>query len=94
MNVALVACAGTVTVAGTVTAASLLDRLTDMPPVGAAEVRLTLQLSLALPVIDPLAQLRPVTGTSVPSARFPTRRPHPVRRKAIPSSAAIWVNDF
>ena len=56
MNPAVVAFAGTVTVAGTVTAALLLDRLTLSPPLGAAALSLTVQASVPDPVMDPPLQ--------------------------------------
>ena len=63
----LVEPAATVTVAGKVTAALLLARLTAIPPLAAAVFSDTVQLSVPAPVIDPLAQLSPVrTGTPVP----------------------------
>ena len=49
---------GTVTLAGTETAALLLVKFTTMPPEGAAVVNVTLQLSVPAPVIVPLVQLR------------------------------------
>jgi hypothetical protein len=52
----LVALAGTVTVAGTVIAALLLDKPTLSPPAGAAEVSATVQASCAVPVSDALLQ--------------------------------------
>jgi hypothetical protein len=64
---ALAAPAGTVTEAGTVTPVLLLDRLTTNPPVGAAAFSVTVQLSVPVPVIEPLLQLTAVsTGTPVP----------------------------
>jgi NhaP-type Na+/H+ or K+/H+ antiporter len=56
VNPALVAPAGTVTVAGTVTAALLLDRLTLRPPLGAAAFSVTVQASVPDPVMDALLQ--------------------------------------
>jgi hypothetical protein len=56
VNPALVAFAATVTVAGTVTAALLLARLTLKPPLPAAALSVTVQLSLPDPVIDALLQ--------------------------------------
>jgi hypothetical protein len=53
---ALVALAGTVTLAGTATAALLLDKLTVSPPLGAAAVNVTVQASVPDPVMDPLLQ--------------------------------------
>jgi len=46
------------TEAGTATAAELLDKPTDCPPVGAAAFSVTVQLSVAAPVSEALAQLR------------------------------------
>ncbi|MFZ1941296.1 MAG: hypothetical protein WAU67_19495, partial [Terracidiphilus sp.] len=64
---ALVAPEATVTEAGTVTAALLLARLTAKPPVAAAAFRVTVQLSAPAPVIEPFAQLSPLsTGVPVP----------------------------
>ena len=68
VNPALVALAGTTTVAGTITAALLLARPTLKPPLPAAAVSVTVQVSLPDPVIDPLLQestLKPA-GTAVP----------------------------
>ena len=56
---ALVAFAGIVTVAGTVTAALLLERPTMNPPAGAAEVSVTVQASAPEPVMDDVAQVNP-----------------------------------
>jgi hypothetical protein len=56
VNAALVAFAGTVTVAGAVTAALLLARLTLRPPLPAAELNVNTQTSVPVPVIDPLLQ--------------------------------------
>ncbi len=55
VNAALVDPAATVTVAGTTTAVLLLDRLTTDPPVGVAELRVTLQVSFTIPLTDALA---------------------------------------
>jgi hypothetical protein len=67
VKLAVVELAGTVTDVGTVTAVSLLARLTANPPVAAAAFRVTVQLSVPAPVIDPLVQVSPVsTGTPVP----------------------------
>jgi hypothetical protein len=56
MNPTLVALAGTNTVAGTVAAAPLLDRLTVIPPDGAAAFSVTVQASVPEPVIEALVQ--------------------------------------
>jgi hypothetical protein len=68
VNPALVALAGTTTVAGTVTAASLLVRATLNPPLPAAVLSVTVQASLPDPVSDALLQDKPlsVAGTAVP----------------------------
>ena len=56
VNPALLALAGTTTVAGTVTAALLLVRPTLKPPLPVAAVSVTVQLSLPDPVMDALLQ--------------------------------------
>jgi hypothetical protein len=68
VNPALAAFAGTVTVAGTATAALLLERLTLRTPLAAAEVIVTVQASVPDPVIDPLMQERALNaaGAAVP----------------------------
>ena len=53
---ALLALAGMLTVAGSVTAASLLERLTLSPSLPAAALRVTVQTSVPGPVIELLAQ--------------------------------------
>ena len=64
---ALVAPEATVTLAGTVTALLLLARLTANPPLAAAAFSVTVQLSVPAPVIEPFAQLNPLsTGDPVP----------------------------
>ena len=71
VNPALVAFAGTTSVAGTVTAALLLARLTLKPPLPAAAVSVTVQLSLPDPVIDALLQESALNaaGTARPRGR-------------------------
>ncbi len=67
VKLADVAPAATVTPAGTVTAELLLATLTAYPPVRAAVLRETVQLSVPEVVIDPLLQLKALsTGTPVP----------------------------
>jgi hypothetical protein len=68
VNPALVAVAGTVIVAGTVTAALLLERLTLSPPLAADEVSVTVHASVPDPVMEPLLQEMPLNaaGTAVP----------------------------
>ena len=68
VNPALVALAGTTTVAGTVTAVLLLLNPTLTPPLPAAELSVTVQLSLPEPVIDALLQVSPL---KVPAAAAP-----------------------
>jgi hypothetical protein len=67
-KVVLVALAGTVTVAGRVTAALLLESLTLSPPLPAAALRVTVQASVPEPVVEPLEQesALSVAGTRVP----------------------------
>ncbi len=55
-NAALLAFAGTVTAAGNVIAASLLDNPTLNPPLAAGPLRATVHNSVPAPVIDPLLQ--------------------------------------
>jgi len=57
-KLAVVAPADTVTEAGTVTALLLLASVTACPPVGAAELSVTVQLSVPAPVMDELEQVR------------------------------------
>ena len=68
VNPALVALAGTTTVAGTVTAVLLLLKPTLTPPLPAAELSVTVQLSLPAPVIDALLQ---DTELNVPATAVP-----------------------
>ncbi len=66
-KLALAAPAATVIEAGTVTMELLLARETGNPPVAAIELSVTVQASLAAPVIDPSVQVRPLnTGCPVP----------------------------
>jgi hypothetical protein len=67
VKLALDAPAGTVTEAGTVTALSLLARLTVNPPVFAAAFSVTVQVSVPAPLMELLLQLNALnTGTPVP----------------------------
>ena len=59
LKVTVFAPEGTVTEAGTVTAALLLARLTTKPVLGAAALNETVHLSVPAPIMDELAQLRP-----------------------------------
>jgi hypothetical protein len=66
-KLALVAPAATVRDAGTVTSVLLLDRLTESPPLAAAALRVTVQVSVPAPVMEELVQTSEViTGTPVP----------------------------
>jgi predicted permease len=60
-KLALVALLVTVTVDGTVTAGLLLDKLTTNPPLAAAALNVTTQLTLPAPVTNPLEQLSPLS---------------------------------
>ena len=68
VNPALVALAGTTTAAGTVTAVLLLLSPTLTPPLPAAELRVTVQLSVPAPVSEALLQDTElnVPGTTAP----------------------------
>jgi hypothetical protein len=68
LNPAVVAPAGTVTVAGTVTDELLLARLTISPPACATALSVTVQGSVPAPVIVPLPQAREL---STPAADCP-----------------------
>jgi hypothetical protein len=68
LKLALVALAGTVTLAGTATDALLLDRLTMSPLLPAGALKLTVQASVPAADIDPLAQER---ALNVPGAEIP-----------------------
>jgi hypothetical protein len=72
VNPALVAFAGTVTVAGTDTAVLLLDRLTLRPLLGAAALSVTVQASVPEPVMDALLQERAL-NTPAACAPVPLR---------------------
>lgn len=56
-NPTLIALAGTVTEAGSVTAPALLERLTPSPPLPAAALNVTVQASVPAPVMVPLLQV-------------------------------------
>jgi hypothetical protein len=61
-------------VAGTVTAALLLDRLTLRPPLGAAAFSVTVQASVPEPVMDELLQESEVSAAAgVPVVPVPFR---------------------
>jgi hypothetical protein len=65
-KLAVVAPAATVTLPGTVTAELLLARLTANPPVAAAELNVTVQLSVPAPLNDPVVQLRALSEGPLP----------------------------
>ena len=68
-KLALVAPAATVTDAGTDTAELLLARFAANPPLPAAALSVTVQLSVPAPVMEPLVQVRPErAGVAVPPA--------------------------
>jgi len=71
-----VAAAATFTEAGTLTAALLLERATDTPPVGAALASVTVQLSVPAPVMDEFVQANPfkagAEGAATPVPLSPT----------------------
>ncbi len=64
-NPALVALAGTDTLAGTAAAALLLDRFTLCPPLPAAALKVTVQLSDPEPVMEPLVHESPLNTGAV-----------------------------
>lgn len=66
VNATLAAPAGIVTVLGTVKFELLLDRFTAKPPVGAAAVSETVQVSVPAPVMTPLLQDSRLNCGSVP----------------------------
>jgi hypothetical protein len=68
VNPALEAFTGTVTMAGTVTAALLLDKLRVSPPLGTDELSVTVQESVPDPVMELLLHVRTLNaaGTAVP----------------------------
>jgi hypothetical protein len=75
-KLARVAPAATVTVAGTLTDVLLLPSFTISPVLSAAAFKVTVQLSVPPPVIDPVAQLSVVrTGTPRPERETPFDAP-------------------
>ena len=68
VNPALVAFAGTVTVAGTATAALPLDTLTLRPPLGAAALSVTVQESVPEPIMDPVLQESALSAAGGPDS--------------------------
>jgi hypothetical protein len=77
-KLAVVDPAATVTWAGTVTEELSLAKLTVNPPLAAAPLSVTLQLSLPPPVMDPLLQLNALsTGTPMPLRLITVEVPPP-----------------
>jgi hypothetical protein len=70
VNPAVVAPEATVTLAGTVTFALLLARLTANPPLGAAALRVTVHASVAAPVSVPALQLNPLSAAGATPVPF------------------------
>jgi hypothetical protein len=66
VNPTLVDLADTITEAGTETAALLLDRLTFIPPVGAGDFNVTVQVSVPDPVIDACVQESELSTVAFP----------------------------
>jgi hypothetical protein len=64
VKLALFSLASTVTEAGSVTDVSLLERLTVNPPMGAAELRVTVQESVPAPSIDELVQVSELSAAT------------------------------
>ena len=79
VNPALVAFAGMVTVAGTVTAALLLERLMLRPPLAAAEVRVIVHASVPDPVMELVLQesVLNAAGAAVPVPARPMTAEEP-----------------
>jgi hypothetical protein len=85
-NPALVAFAGTITVAGKATAALLLARFTLRPPLAAAPVSVTVQLSLPDPVMDPLLQ-ESILNAAVAAVPVPVR----LITAVAPVDELLWI---
>ena len=69
VNAAVVAPAGTVTEAGTITAVLLLLNATAIPPVGALEASVAVQVSVPAPVNEALAhEIAVNAGAATPAA--------------------------
>lgn len=78
-KLALVAPASTVTLEGTETEALLLDNATWKPPLEAAAVRSTVQLTFPEPVIVPVLQVRELGETVTPDPDVVAFFPVPLR---------------
>ncbi len=73
VKLALVAPPAICTDGGTVTAVLLLDRFTLIPPVGAAELTVTVQASVPAPVREPVVQLKADTLGRIAIVPVPLR---------------------
>ncbi len=71
-KLAVVAAAATFTEAGIAIALLLLERLTANPPLGAAEVSVTVQVSCSAPVMDEFAQLSPASVGAIADEPLPS----------------------
>jgi hypothetical protein len=89
VNPTLVAPAGTVTVAGTVTAGLLLARLAVSPPLGAAAFSVTVQASVADPIRVLLVQLNEFNVVVPTVVAVPLR---PITIVALPEESLVIVN--
>jgi len=91
VKLALVAPEATVTAVGTVTALSLLAKPTEIPPLPAALLKVTAQLSVAGPVKELLAQLNPLKVGAFKVGTL-AAAPVPLRLTVIwPSVAELFV---
>ena len=81
------AAAATVTDAGTVALALLLDRATVAPPVGAAALRVTVQLDVPALVKDVGVQLTPLTRTCASTVTAAVR----LTPLAVAVTVAFWA---
>lgn len=84
-KLAVAAPGATVTAAGSVTAALVLDRVTTCPPFGAGAFKLTLQASVVAPVMDALLQESALT-TAMPVPLSP------MTEVGLPDELLVTVN--
>lgn len=87
VNPALVALAGTRTVAGTVTEELLLAKATLNPPVGAPALSDTVQASVAAPVRELTAQVSPLRAAVLVEAPVPLR----FTREVLPVDESLLI---
>jgi hypothetical protein len=93
VNEALLAFAATATEAGTVTAESLLDRLTVSPLLPTAALSVTEQLSVPAPVSVALVHVRALTVGSAGGGGFVTTAiPVPLRGRVILPAAELLTS--